>query len=461
MESGMAVDLRKFFQATDPGKTLVVANPEDKKLYIDFSSVRGGKIIEELKDNITFFSPDDPTCVLFTGHIGCGKSTELLRLKLELEQEGFHVVYFESSEDLEMADVDIGDVMLAIARRVSQSLDKIVLEEPSRLKELLQGAVKVLNSEVTGVKFKIPGARILGDSVGDVGITSDKDKFSLYLGIGEITTRAKSDATLREKLNQYLGPQKTQLLEAINQELLEPAIAKLKQQGKKGLVVIVDNLDRIDNRQKGWGRPQQEYLFVDQGECLTKLHCHLVYTMPLALKFSNDYGNLTQRFSEDPKVLPMVPVQLTDGSQCEAGMPLLRQMVLARAFPDLDEDKRLDKITEIFDSLQTLDRLCSVSGGHVRDLLRLLNTWIKKGRQLPLSRETLEDVIRSRRNEMTMPISDDEWELLRQVRQRKKVSDDQGYQKLIRSRLVFEYRDKGESWFDINPILAEAKELQP
>lgn len=457
----MAVDLRKFFQATDPGKTLFVANLEDKKLYIDFSSVRGGKIIEELKDNITFFSPDDPTCTLFTGHIGCGKSTELLRLKIELEQEGFHVVYFESSEDLEMADVDIGDVLLAIARRVSQSLDKITLEEPSRLKSLLQGAVKVLNSEVTGVKFKVPGAKILGDSVGDVGITSDKEKFSLYLGIAEITTKTKSDAMLREKLNQYLGPQKTQLLEAINKELLEPAIASLKQLGKKGLVVIVDNLDRIDNRQKGWGRPQQEYLFVDQGEWLTKLHCHLVYTMPLALKFSNDYGNLTQRFSEDPKVLPMVPVQLQDGSQCEAGMALLRQMVLARAFPELDEDQRLNKITEIFDSPQTLDRLCCVSGGHVRDLLRLLNTWIKKGRQLPLSYETLEEVIRSRRNEMTMPISDDEWELLRQVRQRKKVSDDQGYQKLIRSRLVFEYRDKGESWFDINPILVEAKELQP
>ncbi|HEY9740304.1 MAG TPA: ATP-binding protein, partial [Coleofasciculaceae cyanobacterium] len=328
-------------------------------------------------------------------------------------------------------------------------------------KELLQGAVKVLNSEVTGVKFKVPGAKILGDSVGDVGITSDKEKFSLYLGIGEITTKAKSDATLREKLNQYLGPQKTQLLEAINQELLEPAIASLKQLGKKGLVVIVDNLDRIDNRQKGWGRPQQEYLFVDQGECLTKLHCHLVYTMPLALKFSNDYGNLTQRFSEEPKVLPMVPVQLTDGSHCEAGMGLLRQMVLARAFPDLDEDQRKDKIPEIFDSAETLDRLCQVSGGHVRDLLRLLNSWIKKGRQLPLSRGTLEEVIRSRRNEMTMPISDDEWELLRKVQQRKKVSGDQGYQTLIRSRLVFEYRDGGESWFDINPILAEAKELQP
>jgi hypothetical protein len=350
-------------------------------------------------------------------------------------------------------------VLLAIARRVSQSLDKITLEEPSRLKGLLQGAWKVLNSEVTGFKLKppeMPGVPKLGD----IGITSDNEKFSLAFGIGEITTKAKSDATLREKLNQFFGPQKTQLLEAINQELLEPAIASLKQQGKKGLVVIVDNLDRLDSRQKPFGRPQQEYLFVDQGEYLTKLNCHLVYTMPLALKFSNDYGNLTQRF-EEPRVLPMVPVQLRDGSECDAGMKLLRQMILARAFPDLDEQERLNNITEIFDSPKTLNRLCCVSGGHVRDLLRLLNTWIMEEMELPLSGATLEAVIRARRNEMTMPISDDEWDLLRQVRQRKKVSGDQGYQTLIRSRLVFEYRDSGESWFDINPILTEAKELQP
>jgi hypothetical protein len=85
--------------------------------------------------------------------------------------------------------------------------------------------------------------------------------------------------------------------------------------------------------------------------------------MPLDLKFSNDYGMLTQRFFEEPKVLPMVPVQLQDGSDCEAGIALLRQMVLARAFPDFDEQQRLNNITEIFDSFETLDRLCHVSGG--------------------------------------------------------------------------------------------------
>ncbi|MEM9924428.1 MAG: ATP-binding protein [Cyanobacteria bacterium P01_D01_bin.50] len=450
----MSIDLRKFFQATNPSKTLVIENAEDQKYYIDFSSVRGGKIIEELRDNITFFSPEDPTCVLFTGHIGCGKSTELLRLKTELETEGFYVVYFESSEDMEMADVDIGDFLLSVARRVSQNLGDINLDEPSQLKELLQGAWRVLNAEVVEMKAKLPG-------IGEVGVSSDEDKFSLAFGIGEITAKTKDDVTLRGRLNQYLGPQKTKLLEAINSELLEPAVEKLKDQGYIGLVVIVDNLDRVDSRAKPWGRPQQEYLFIDQSEYLTKLRCHVVYTMPLALKFSNHYGNLTQRFPEDPKVLPMVSVELPDGSIFEPGMVLLRQMVLARAFPDLNPQQRLNRINEVFDNAKSLDRLCQVSGGHVRDLLRLLNNWIQRERKLPLSRQTLEALIRYRRNEMTMQISDDEWELLRQVKKRKKVRGDLEYQALIHSRLVFEYRDAGgESWFDVNPILAGSCELE-
>ncbi|MFP4121038.1 P-loop NTPase fold protein [Coleofasciculus sp.] len=449
----MKVELQKFFKATNPSRTLVADNPEDQKFYIDFSPVRGGKIIEELKDNITFFSPDEPTCALFTGHIGCGKSTELLRLKAELEADGFHLVYFESSEDLEMADVDIGDVLLAIARRISQSLQTVQLGKLTGLQTLVQGAARVLNAEVQGVRIKVP-------NLGDVGVVSQEDTVSLAFGIGEITAKTKSDATMRQRLNQYLGPQKTQLLQMINQELIEPAIAKLKQQGKKGLVVIVDNLDRIDNSPKLWGRPQQDYLFVDQSECLTKLHCHLVYTMPLALKFSDDYGVLTQGFPERPKILPMVPVQLKDGSDCQGGIRLLRQMVLARAFPDLTEQERLENSTEIFDNLESLDYLCYRSGGHVRDLLKLLNDWIKKERTFPLSRPTLDKLVRQYRNEMTLRISDNQWELLRQVQQRKWVSDDQGYELLIRSRLVFEYYYEDESWFDVNPILVDAQELQ-
>lgn len=444
-------DIRDFYRATKPDRALVCADPQDRKYYIDFSPVRGGEIIDELNTKITWLDPDSPTCSLFTGHVGCGKSTELLRLKIELEQAGFHVVYFASSEDLELTDVEIVDVLLAIASRISRSLESIQLLQTSKLKALLQEVSRVLNADIQEVSGNIP-------RLGEVGISGQGDNFTLSMGIGKITAQVKQDASLRKKLNQFLGPQKQQLLDAINQELIEPAIAKLKAQGKQGLVAIVDNLDRLDNRPKFGGKPQQEYLFVDQGEYLSKLNCHLVYTLPLALKFSNSYGMLTQRF-EDPKVLPMVPVRSQDGSEHQGGMALLRQMVLARAFPDLDEQQRLDAIPLIFDSPETLDRLCQISGGHVRDLLKLLTAWIPKDKQFPLHRQTLETVIQEFQNDMIIPISDSVWELLRQVKSTKRVNDDTGYQQLIWSRFVFEYRDNGKVWFDINPILAESGRL--
>jgi hypothetical protein len=116
-------------------------------------------------------------------------------------------------------------------------------------------------------------------------------------------------------------------------------------------------------------------------------------------------------------------------------------------------------VTEVFDSIETLDRLCCVSGGHVRNLLRLLHECIPKERP-PLSHNCLEGVIKQRCNELTLGIKDEDWDLLRQVRQIKKVRGEEGYQSLLRSLFVFEYRDADGSWFDINPVLAEAKEFK-
>ncbi|WP_323293594.1 hypothetical protein [Crocosphaera sp. XPORK-15E] len=61
----------------------------------------------------------------------------------------------------------------------------------------------------------------------------------------------------------------------------------------------------------------------------------------------------------------MVSLKFKDGRQSEEGMQLLREMILARAFPDLSLEERLTKITKIFDNKETLDYLCSMSGGHI------------------------------------------------------------------------------------------------
>jgi hypothetical protein len=449
----MAVDYKRFFKATDPSKTLLADSAEDKKYYIDFSTVRGGKVVEDLKDNISLFSDGQPTCQLFTGHIGCGKSTEILQLKQQLEGEGFHVVYFESSQDMEMGDVDLSDILLAIARRVVESLEAVkVKTEAKGFRAMLNGAVKILNTEIElSGEADIPG-------IGKVE-ASTSGEFSLSLGIGKLSAKTKDSPDMRSKLRGYMEPKTGGLLDLINNEILLPAIADLKKLGKEGVVVIVDNLDRVDDSPKPWGRPQTEYLFVDRAEQLRKLQCHVVYTMPLALRFSRDYGTLTARFMTDPIVLPMVPVVRRDGSTHEEGMALLRQMILSRVLPDNTPTERLNAINEVFDSMATLDRLCFASGGHVRNIMRLLNDALRKQRGLPVTIEVLEDTIRKRRNELVLSIDDQEWRLLRQVNSTKKVVGDTGYQTLIRSMYVYEYQDEDGSWFEVNPVLATAQEF--
>jgi hypothetical protein len=431
----MKLNLAKFFQACNPSKTLVVGKAEDRQYYIDFSKVRGGTIIEELGRTITRLSPDEPTCQLFTGHIGCGKSTELQRLKAELEHQKFHVVYFESSHSLDMADVDVTDILLAIAREVSQSLEAIKINlKPGYFQNLFTEIAEFL---LTPIEFS---------------------ELELSAGIAKITAKAKDSPKLRSQLRQYLEPRTNGILEAINKELLTPAIEKLKQKGNKGLVVIIDNLDRVDNCLKPVGYFQPEYLFVERGEQLNKLNCHVLYTIPLVLMFSNSLGRLTNRFSIRPKVLSMVPVQMRDDSECQQGIMLLQQLVMARAFPGVGWEQSRNLIIQVFDSPDTLRRLCKVSGGHVRNLLMLLYSCLQR-EDPPLSRDCLEGVIRETRNELTLGITPDEWEFLREVAQQKSLRGEERYQLLIANMFVFEYRDNDGSWFDINPILAEVKEF--
>ncbi len=432
----MVLDLPRFYRAANPSRPLRLVQAEDRQYYIDFSSVRGGDIVRELERTIALLSPDEATTQLFTGNIGCGKSTELLRLKAKLEQQGFHVVYFESDHDLEMADVDISDILLMIAHQVVESLenDEIKLK-PSALVGLFQNLAETLQTpmEIADVSFSV--------------------------GIANLTARAKESPEMRSRMRQYLEPRTKTIIDAINEELLEVAIATLRAKGKKGLVVIVDNLDRIDPVARANGRTQSEYLFIDRGEQLKRLNCHLVYTIPLALVFSDDLPRLSNRFGVSPKVLPMVPVTQRDGSTSEAGLALLQQMVLARAFPDKNYNERVDHISDIFENIDVLNRLCHISGGHMRNLMRLLYGCLQKA-DPPIPSSVLEAVIRDERDSSMALIDESEWQLMFKAIENPDTQGNEAYILLIRSFLLYEYRDNGGRWFALNPVLKETQRFQ-
>lgn len=424
----MSLDINRFYKASNPSRPI-----QDSRYYIDFSDVRGGDIVQELARTIIRLSPDEPTTQLLTGHIGSGKSTELFRLKAELEDAGYHVVYFESDRDLEMSDVEVTDILLVIARQISASLESIgIALEPTYFQRLFKSISDTLRMPM------------------------EISEVSLSVGIATITTQSKDSADLRSQLHQYLEPRTKNILDAINHELLEPAITQLKAQGKSGLVAIVDNLDRVYTTRKLGDRLQPEYLFVDRGEQLKRLRCHVLYTIPLSLVFSDDLPVLTNRFGVSPVVLSMVPVVDQDDQMNDRSLAKLRQMVLARAFPELSESDRLTQLQAVFEDAGTLDRLCKISGGHMRNLVRYLYGCLRK-QDPPITRDTLERVIRDERNDMLGLINEHEWELLFRAVKTRTLQGNSEYNSMLRSLFLYEYRDDRGRWIDINPVLAETE----
>jgi hypothetical protein len=70
---------------------------------------------------------------LFTGHRGCGKSTELNRVADALREEGLFVLSFDALDFLGPMNVEFGDVLLGIARQAVEGLARNEVRLPPAL----------------------------------------------------------------------------------------------------------------------------------------------------------------------------------------------------------------------------------------------------------------------------------------------------------------------------------------
>jgi hypothetical protein len=98
------------------------------------------------------------------------------------------------------------------------------------------------------------------------------------------------------------------------------------------------------------GRTNHEEIFLDRSEQLKALDCHLIYTVPISMVYSNRATDIRDIYS-DTQVLPMIMVRTPDGKVYEPGLEKIKE-IIGRRVGQFAPKLSLD--TDIFDSRDTL-----------------------------------------------------------------------------------------------------------
>jgi hypothetical protein len=429
--------LKNIYNAFDPFEALPAGDP----VYVNCSAVRGEEnILVDVGRQITY--ADRITHQLYTGHRGAGKSTELLRLKADLEEQGYKVVYFAAEEaDIDPEDAQYTDILLACTRNLLRELKGNTTPIMEWLRSRKTELVDALQSDVA-----------LGDDI------------NVEVPFSKLTTTLKVSPTARAKIREMVEPHTPSLIEALN-DFIQEAMAKTPQKTTDKLILIVDSLDRIPPILRENQPSNHEQIFVDRSEQLKMLGCHVIYTVPISLVYSARGTDLRDIYDAEIEVLPMVMVRDQDGNVCEAGLKAMHDLVRKRVFRAEGVDSSRQLVGDIFDEQETLDQLCLMSGGHMRNLMQMAQEAIKQSTQLPIGKKAVRLAITKARNTYRNTVYDQQWPLLAEAFQSKEILNNEAYRELLFNRCILEYRyidGEGErvSWRDVHPLLRGVKEFQ-
>jgi GTPase SAR1 family protein len=119
MTTEIAKDIDETYRTCDPDLPLEA----DDERYVDLAESRGMKrLAKTIARSIKRSAEHSQVKMLFTGLRGSGKTTELFRLKKELEDNQYFTLYMDVEELLDLGSLNYLDVLVAIAKQVQVTL---------------------------------------------------------------------------------------------------------------------------------------------------------------------------------------------------------------------------------------------------------------------------------------------------------------------------------------------------
>ena len=315
------------------------------KFYCDTDEARGAGLgaREELADVIRRNAQNGRDAhILFVGYRGCGKSTELNHLQKDLQKE-FMVLNYSVVQELDPQSINYIELFIVTMEKLfSLAIDNNILIEQGYLDKIVTWTK---TTEIQNINDRHLGIELEAGSESKFVIPY-LQKFFL-----KMKAAAKASTSFKETVKRNIEPRLSELIEYCN-NLLSAIRAQLVSQGKRDLLIFIEDLDKIP-----YDRAVD--IFFNYANQLTQLKATVVYTFPVTLYHHIRFVTIRGCFNEVIE-LPMVKTRFKDGTVCPEGLDVLRQIV----------DLRINK--SLFASESLLDEFILACGGVIRDLFTLL-----------------------------------------------------------------------------------------
>ncbi len=377
--------------------------------------------------------------LLFGGHMGNGKSTELNKLIHAPEmQKQFAVIHFDIRKFLDTHDLEVVELLLTICfQLLSFAGEKRIPLAPYIRNEFekLEGFFRdrlTIGSLHTDIKDKEAGVQT--EAGGGLSLPFLNLRALFY-------AKMKALAEYRKMVRKEYRPRLTELVELIK-SLLVDLKAKLK---TREPLVVIDGLDRISSVKTA------EKLFVEDGQNIAMLdNASMLLTVPISVIHSVKSAQVESNIG---KIWVLKNLRLKDYNNqaddiAKENWRLMKQAVLKR----LDEEKQL--IEE-----KALDAAVYYSGGVFTTLINLVAdaaVHAETQGETAIGEKDMNQAVIEQKIKKTRPLSRTHWEILLEIDQHKTFISEMDEKKLelLTGLFALEYIN-GDEWYSVNPLLEE------
>lgn len=338
-EFAPATDLRGIRRACSKGPL------DDKTLgawWVDSRQGRTAQLgfLDRVRDELDDCLIGQHAKIIVAGHRGCGKSTELAKLRSELPQSV--CVWFSVLDEMEPFAVTAEDLLVIIAERIVAEAQSRGLHPDEKGLEQVYRAL----ADVTQTKKEERESHLQFSAEAGVGA-----KF--LGGLAKLLASMKADIKFRTDEEQssvrHLRRRPSELIEQVNN--IVKAVEAGLERGHR-LIVMVEDLDKLDLQ-------VSKKLFIQNTSLLGSVDCHIIYTIPIFTLYSSEAGVLDSYFRRI--TLPMIKVYEPGGDPNDPpiGHEIIRQIVHKRIAPEAIEET-------------ALNRAIQKTGGVLRDLFEVI-----------------------------------------------------------------------------------------